>query len=477
MQQGIQAALLGEDNLPIGLTEKEKVDMLEKAHSALILSLGDKVLREVSKETSASRVWSKLESLYMTKSLANRLFLKQKLYSFKMMPGRSVEDHLDDFNKVIIDLENIGIKVEDEDHAIIVLNSLPTDSYEHFVDTLMYGRETLTLEEVQNALMSKEMKRKAQLSKENNGDGLYVHGKNFKKGNKNQASQNKENGKQETKFRRKCFICSKKDHLKKDCPVMKLYDQKHGVADVVSDCEGSDGYEVLVVSKGNHKGWVMDSGCSFHICPDKDKFLDYQKLDGGTVRLGDDRACPILGLGSIKLRLEGGAITTLKQVRHVPEIKRSLISVAMLDQEGYLVNIEKGVMNVHKGSEVIMKGKKENGIYVLQGYDSSVEANIIETSKTNEAMKWHRRLAHVGDKGLKILSKKGAFGKDKVLDLEFCEQCILGKATRLKFGKGKHESGGFLDYVHSDLWGPSRTQSKGGARYFLTFVDDYSRFV
>ena len=44
--------------------------MLERAHSAIILSLGDKVLREVAKEKSAADVWSKLENLYMTKSIA-----------------------------------------------------------------------------------------------------------------------------------------------------------------------------------------------------------------------------------------------------------------------------------------------------------------------------------------------------------------------------------------------------------------------
>ena len=98
----------------------------------------------------------------MTKSLANRLFLKKKLYFFKMAPRKSVEDHLDDFNKIVLDLENIEIKV-DEDQAIIVLNSLPSDKYEHFVDTMMYGKESVTLEEVQSALMSKELKKKSEL--------------------------------------------------------------------------------------------------------------------------------------------------------------------------------------------------------------------------------------------------------------------------------------------------------------------------
>ena len=427
VQQGIQAALLGEDNLPTHLTEKEKVEMLEKAHSALILSLGDKVLREVSKETSASGVWSKLESLYMTKSLANRLFLKQKLYSFKLMPGKSIEDHLDDFNKIIIDLENIEIRVEDEDQAIIVLNSLPTESYEHFVDTMMYGRESLTLEEVQNALMSKEMKRKAELKKDDNGDGLYVHGKNFKKQNKNQDGQNKVQGKTESKFKRKCFICSKTDHLKRDCPIMKMYNQKHGRADVVSDCDGSEDYEVLVVSKGDYRdGWVMDSGCSFHICPDRSHFLEYQRLEDGTVRLGDDRVCPIVGLGTIKLNLEGGVVAVLKQVRHVPEIKRKLISVAMLDQEGYVVKIENGTMNVFKDSSRIMRGKKEHGIYVLQGNSESIEANVTESSGQNHTMRWHRRLAHVGERGLKLLSNKVCLEVIKYKSLNSVNNVYLG---------------------------------------------------
>ena len=68
----------------------DKKALLQKAHSAIILSLGDKVLRQVSKKTTAVGVWLKLEGLYMTKSLVNRLYLKQSLYSFKMHEDRSV---------------------------------------------------------------------------------------------------------------------------------------------------------------------------------------------------------------------------------------------------------------------------------------------------------------------------------------------------------------------------------------------------
>ena len=52
---------------------------------------------------------------------------------------------------------------------------------------------------------------------------------------------------------------------------------------------------------------------------------------------------------------------------------------------------------------------------------------------------------------------------------------VYGKACRVKFGTGQQRTKGTLDYIHADLWGPSRTPSHLGARYFLSMVDDYSR--
>uniref|UniRef100_A0A803Q6S7 CCHC-type domain-containing protein n=1 Tax=Cannabis sativa TaxID=3483 RepID=A0A803Q6S7_CANSA len=473
VQQGLQDALLGESKLSATLSEKEKTEILEKAHSAIILSLGDRVLREVSKETTAAGMWLKLENLYMVKSLANRLFLKQKLYSFRMIPGKSVEDHLDDFNKIVLDLENIGIKIEDEDQAIIVLNSLPSEQYEHFVDTMMYGKSSLTLEEVVTALMSKEIKRKSENSEENAGDGLLVRGKFQKKGNKAQGSPSK--GKGNSKTKRRCYVCNKPTHLRKDCPILKSYNsKKDGDAGVVSDGDDSDGYDsasVLVITKNDRdKVWIIDSGCSFHICPDKSQFSNYQSRNSGTVKLGDNHSCSIQGIGTIKLQLDNGKVVELKQVRHVPDLKRNLISVAMLDHEGFKVKIEKGLLKVIKGSEKLMEASIDNGIYVLQGCIKRNQANSVLKVPDDVTLKWHRRLGHISHGGLKVLSKKGVFGKEQIKELDLCEECIMGKATKAKFGVGKHKTRNIVDYLHSDLWGPSRTQSRGGARCMLIYA-------
>nr|GEU53727.1 hypothetical protein [Tanacetum cinerariifolium] len=111
-------------------------------------------------------VWSKLETLYMKKSLANKLYLNKKLYTFYMPAGRKISEHIDEFNKSVFDLTNIVVTFKDEDLALLLLLSLPA-SYEHFVDTLLYGREALTLKEVMAILNSKEIKEMSKVKGDN----------------------------------------------------------------------------------------------------------------------------------------------------------------------------------------------------------------------------------------------------------------------------------------------------------------------
>lgn len=73
----------------------------------IILPLSDKVLREVAKEDIAVVVWLNFEILYMTKSLANKLHKKTRLYTFKMAPSMSIDEHHDEFDKIILDLAKL----------------------------------------------------------------------------------------------------------------------------------------------------------------------------------------------------------------------------------------------------------------------------------------------------------------------------------------------------------------------------------
>ena len=151
------------------------------------MSLGDSILREISEEKTTLGIWNKVEALCMKKSLAHRLFLKKRLYTFSMREWVTIQDHIDTFNKIILNLEGVeNVKISDEDKAFFLLSYLPK-SYKGFVDTMLYGRTMLTLENVKASLSSKEIQKNNGLET-SNGDGLIARSEKKKdQKNKNQG--------------------------------------------------------------------------------------------------------------------------------------------------------------------------------------------------------------------------------------------------------------------------------------------------
>ncbi|KAH9668944.1 hypothetical protein KPL70_021590 [Citrus sinensis] len=409
VHQGLESTLEEEDPeaSTSSVIDDKKRQIQNRAHNTLILSLGDSMLREISEEKTALGIWNKVETLCMKKSLAHRLFLKKRLYTFSIRERVTIQGHIDTFNKIILDLEGVeNVKISDEDKAFFLLSSLPK-SYEGFVDTMLYGRTTLTLEDVKASLSSKEIQK-------NNG----LETSNDKK-----------------KKKRKCFYCRKKGDYMRDCFEKKKKEsqEKSGDAAVASD-DGSDGYQsadLLVASNSNTKGqWVIDSGCSFHLCPDKTLFYKYEAVDSGRVLMGNNNVCNIVGIGSVKIKMFDGTVRSLHEVRHAPRLKRNLISLGMLDSLGYFFKSRSGGLEIRNGTKIVMKGVKENGLYVLQGSSVHVQEGIYDVSEEDRTKLWHLRLCHMSIKGLQELSKQGLL-----------------------------------------------VPSLSGSRYFMSLIDDYSRNV
>src|SRR4051812_49364302 len=160
---------------------------------------------------------------------------------------------------------------------------------------------------------------------------------------------------------------------------------------------------------------------------------------------------------------------------HVSGIKRNLISLSTLDSQGYKYHAEGSVLKVCMGSMILIKGSLVSGLYVLQGSVITGEAATASGSDDQDLTQlWHMRLGHMSDKGLSILGKQNLLSGYKGSGSEFCEHCVFGKQTWVKFSKtAVHSIKGKLDYILSDLWGPNKVASKSGARYYMTLIDDY----
>ena len=72
-------------------------------------------------------------------------------------------------------------------------------------------------------------------------------------------------------------------------------------------------------------------------------------------------------------------------------------------------------------------------------------------------------------------TQKGALPDIKYYKLNLCKFCIMGRQRRVAFFITQHKTKGLLDLIHTDVWGPSPVASIGGARYYVTFIDDFSR--
>jgi hypothetical protein len=120
-----------------GMADIDWKKLKAKVVATIRLCLGDDMMYHVMDEESPAAVWLKLESRYILKSLTNKLYLKQQLYGLKMTESLDLSQHINVFNQIIGDLKKVDVKFEDEDKALMLLNSLLTSStYENLVTTL-----------------------------------------------------------------------------------------------------------------------------------------------------------------------------------------------------------------------------------------------------------------------------------------------------------------------------------------------------
>jgi transposase InsO family protein len=135
--------------------------------------------------------------------------------------------------------------------------------------------------------------------------------------------------------------------------------------------------------------------------------------------------------------------------------------------------------------EVIAIAPREGNLYQVT-FPKVCEmhvANVAQTSTIDGALEhWHRRLGHLNVKGVHALQNmvNGMnLGNMPCLTSSFfCEGCIEGKQHCKPFpSNGGMRATKPLEIVHSDVCGPMRTTSLGGARYYVTYIDDFSRKV
>lgn len=148
--------------------------------------------------------------------------------------------------------------------------------------------------------------------------------------------------------------------------------------------------------------------------PNKSWFEEFSDLAKGSMLLGNNKPGKIAGIGSIRFRLHDGVERLLPKVRYVLDLKRNLISLGEYYKKGYVFKGEKGMLEVAKGSMVVMRGIKKNGIYSLESDIVIGSTSVVSKKLVSKIEPWHMRLGHLSERGLIDLGKQNLLCGDKV---------------------------------------------------------------
>nr|GEZ46261.1 hypothetical protein [Tanacetum cinerariifolium] len=189
-------------------------------------------------------------------------------------------------------------------------------------------------------------------------------------------------------------------------------------------------------TSGESKGlmWFLDSGCSNHMCGDKDRFIDLDSRFSNSVKLGNNTRMMVSGKGSVKLFLNG-ATYVIKDVYYVPDLKNNLLSIGQLQQKGLSFLFQSVVCKVfhHDKCLIFQSYMSTNRMFPI-----SEEMNVVTEHKTDgfmytsdedNARLWHERMGHLSNTSTETLHRKGM-----VRDLpsfpvinDVCRDCMIGK--------------------------------------------------
>ena len=527
--KGLWGHVTGDAVLAAGANQQAQADHQkkdEKAFSILVLSISTSQIYLVTSCENPKDAWDTLRHHYERETLANKLYLKKSYYRAEMKEGMPVQQHLKHMKELADQLAAIGAAIPVEDQMVTLLGSLP-QSYSTLVTALEAQVDDLTLQFVQQALINEEQKRTGSSSKVSEvSDGscsamLYrTHSyagssnanKAFRKFSGDYAQPNQPYAAPVGELRKgrkpvQCYSCGMFGHIKRNCPNPKQPESRksvykgrkmniqHSAENVehlnVADAGEADEYESRYTAFAAHlevtdssAKWLIDSGASKHMTYQKEILVDYRQFNRPQqVGLGDGRTVEAVGVGNVLLRMNFKVSEPKEIIMHnvlyIPKLSSNLFSVGSAAEKGNIVQFGHSRCWIRdKAGKLHGMGERSaDGLYQLDCTPVIVDKVSVATEQNIDL--WHQRLGHLNSQQLKQLVREEMATGAKIpstAEVSFCEGCIEGKMHRLPFkAVGDIRSKQKLQLVHTDVCGPMQTESIGGCKYFVTFIDDYSR--
>lgn len=445
----------------------------DKALAIMVLSVSPMQLQYIKICTSAKLAWDTLKEVHRPKGPARKVSLFKKLLAMRMGEFESMQTYICQFSAHVEQLAEVGVELQEELFVIMLLASLPS-SYENLVVALEARDSLPSLTSLKIKLLEESERRNGHQNGNQNEHAFASRKVNPNKERKprNEAKERSEqvSGTQQQNQKKdiRCFKCKKIGHYASKCksatPQVNI--QKNGG----SLFSAADGHTFL-----NESIWCLDSGASSHMCCNRDLFEEF-KEHSEEILLPGENYMKAEGIGTISLNFKGVEIT-LVNVLFVPGLQCNFLSVSKAIEHHHTVFFNQdGAKICKKSGDLVLQAQKKGDLFICR----QSNATLFSSRKSaEEAMKWHCRYGHINFGSLREMKREHLVSGLEVevpSDMK-CAVCMTSKCVQRPFGNAEHRAKEIGEIIHTDLCGPMKMQSFGGARYLLTFIDDKSRYV
>ena len=252
----------------------------------------------------------------------------------------------------------------------------------------------------------------------------------------------------------------------------------------VNYSETQEGEAFIVEAEANNivpeSEYVVDSGTNFHMSNTKAHMISYTSYKKGrTVSLGGSRTLSAQGFGTARVTFicDGQPKTVqLNEVLFVPRLRKNLISMSKLTDDGFKIKVSKESIRLIQG-KVAVRAMRSNGLYVLHSSPNPAEVNAADgnTKRKKVSLKdMHRTFAHVNTEWLKEMIIRE--GNEVLDDFVGCDDCTAAKMHQASYrSKPTSALANRIGYINADVC-YVKTPSYSGATYFLVLCDSFSKY-
>ncbi|GJR11354.1 retrotransposon protein, putative, ty1-copia subclass [Tanacetum coccineum] len=419
-------------------------------------------LQKSFENTWAYEMNQQLKEMFQAKASKERLNVVKSLMACKPKPRASICDFILEMKGYFDRLESLNMVFDAELSINIIISGLPADYNQ-------MNRKETSIMELHSLLQTAEQGiKKIDVPSTSSAPVLTVgHNAKKRKTSHSNWKGNAAKGK------------SDRGHWKRSCPKY-LKDLKDGKVEKGSH---SGVFMIELHNTTTLDSWVLDTRCGTHIYTVLQGLKESRRLKHGELNLvmGNRKIMPVTRIGKYELMLKSGVRIDLNNCCYSSELTRNIISFHDLFKDGYKFSFdnENGDILVYSNGCFMFKASPCKGIYETVeciSHNGNVILNVGSSNELDKSKLWHSRLGHVNKKRIAQLQKDGVLESFDFKSNDVCESCLLGKMTKSPFTGLCERGEGLLDLVHTDLYGPFRSATKDGNRYYVMFINDFSRY-